>query len=109
MSIRRRSCRSAGPSASGRRPASTTAPTAAIRSSSEAASNGIRKRSSSSLPIASGDPNPSGIVAPSVPSDSSAEPRTAIESSMKRAPASSGARIRWPGIASQSGSSNPPT
>ena len=57
------------PASGGRFAARTTAPTAAISRSSEAASKGIRKSSSISSPIASGEPKPSGIVGPSLPSD----------------------------------------
>ncbi len=74
-----------------------------------AASKGIRKRSRNRRPIASGEPKPSSMVGPSVSNDFSAVPSTAIESSTKSAPAISGASRRWPGIASQSGSSTPPT
>jgi NADH-quinone oxidoreductase subunit J len=92
-----------------RRPARTTAPTAARSRRIDEASKGRRNRSSRSLPIPAGSPKPGCTSVPWVPRAVRDEPRTAIESSMKRAAPRSGARKRWPGIGSQADSVAPPT
>src|SRR5688572_17092168 len=102
-------CRLGRPCGSCRRPASTTAATAASSSRIDAASNAIRNFSSSSSPMSAGCPKPSGTSGPSSPSVFSDEPSTAIDSSTNSAPPSNGASSRWPGIGSQTGSSTPPT
>ena len=61
------------------------------------------------MPIEPGEPKSPGSVGPWVSIAFSPVPRTAIETSMNSAAATSGARKRCPGIGSQIGSSTPPT
>jgi hypothetical protein len=73
------------------------------------ASKARRNLSRRSLPIASGLPKPGPTSGPWVVRAKRDEPRTAMESSMKRAAPRRGARNFWPGIGSPTGSVSPPT
>ena len=86
----------------------TTAPTAATSSRNDAASNGSRKRFSSSSPIWPGEPKPAPTLAPVLSRPDSDEPSTAIDSSRNSTSANTGPSTRSSPLSGRSGSSAPP-